>query len=556
MEVNSLFQGDCLDGFAKLDAGCVDLVFADPPFNIGYDYDVYDDRKEGEQYVAWCRKWGGEIYRVLQPNGTFWLAIGDDFAAELKVAFTDLGFRCRSWVVWYYTFGVNCKKKFSRSHTHLFHFVKNPKAFTFNGDAIRVLSARQLVYADGRAKEGGKVPDDTWFLRPQDLKQSFNPEEDVWYFPRVCGTFKERAGWHGCQMPEQLLGRIIKVSSNAGDLVLDPFSGSGTTLAVAKKLARRWLGFELSKSYADQALARLETSAAGDSLIGPEDPVSSAPSTAEGKRLAAPRTLTSGKARKTKLEIDRGLLEAYLTVRDGFSTDRVIADRDLNREFVSLCGRLGLSGKPSDWNRRLLNLRKAGRLSGLPRPARTLMSPTLMDQCEFASEIAIQEFAGQRCAVDTVLCDPEKADEFDARVRAIVETDFSSLLIRWTALGIRKRAHRLRRKRETLASPIGQPRTAYLAHELNLTDVTEAPGLYWLQSADKRRKLYVGQTQNLRQRFRLQIAESLFDFWGTPRSELEIRFIATSADPAVLWGNQSYWIGKWHPVGNYAKLGA
>jgi site-specific DNA-methyltransferase (adenine-specific) len=87
-------------------------------------------------------------------------------------------------------------------------------------------------------------------------------------------------------MPEQLHGRIIKVSSNPGDLVLDPFAGSGTTLVVAKKLARRWLGFELSKNYADQAQARLAAIAEGDPLIGSEDPVTSAPSTAEGKRLA------------------------------------------------------------------------------------------------------------------------------------------------------------------------------------------------------------------------------------------------------------------------------
>ncbi|HMF17678.1 MAG TPA: site-specific DNA-methyltransferase [Gemmataceae bacterium] len=286
MQVDFLFQGDCLQGFSQVDAQSVDLVFADPPFNIGYDYDAYDDRKEAEDYLSWCNKWGSEIHRVLKPNGSFWLAIGDDFAAELKVAFQAKGFHCRSWVVWYYTFGVNCTKKFSRSHTHLFHFVKNPKAFTFNAKEIKVPSARQLVYADSRAKEGGRLPDDTWFLRPQDLKGGFTPEEDVWYFPRVCGTFKERAGWHGCQMPEQLLGRIIKVSSNPGELVLDPFAGSGTTLVVAKKLGRRWIGFELSKKYAGKAEERLAGTSEGEALVGSEDPVNSAPTTANGKRLA------------------------------------------------------------------------------------------------------------------------------------------------------------------------------------------------------------------------------------------------------------------------------
>src|SRR5438309_9500081 len=137
----------------QMDAGSVDLVFADPPFNIGYDYDVYQDLCKTDQYLDWSRIWGKAVHRVLKPDGTFWLAIGDEFAAELKLIFQkELGFTCRSWVVWYYTFGVNCTKKFSRSHAHLFHFVKDPEHFTFNSKdpAVRVPSARQLVYADAR----------------------------------------------------------------------------------------------------------------------------------------------------------------------------------------------------------------------------------------------------------------------------------------------------------------------------------------------------------------------------------------------------------------------
>jgi site-specific DNA-methyltransferase (adenine-specific) len=286
LSLDRVYNEDCIQGLKQLGDGSIDLVFADPPFNIGYDYDVYDDRQERDEYLNWCRNWIGEIGRVLKRDGTFWLAIGDEYAAELKLLVQhEQGMTCRSWVIWYYTFGVNCTNKFSRSHAHLFHFVKDPRQFTFNGDAIRVPSARQLVYNDRRAHPQGRLPDDTWILRPQDLADGFHADEDTWYFPRVCGTFRERAGWHGCQMPEQLLGRIIKVSSNEHDTVLDPFAGSGTTLAVAKKLRRRWIGFELSPEYAARIKQRLESISLGDPLNGAENPLQSAPNTANGKRL-------------------------------------------------------------------------------------------------------------------------------------------------------------------------------------------------------------------------------------------------------------------------------
>ena len=112
----------------------------------------------------------------------------------------------------------------------------DPQEFAFNSEDIRVPSARQLVYGDKRANSKGRLPDDTWVLRPQDLPEGFQPSDDTWYFPRVAGTFKERAGFHGCQMPEQLLARIIRASSNEGELVLDPFGGSGSTLIACERL--------------------------------------------------------------------------------------------------------------------------------------------------------------------------------------------------------------------------------------------------------------------------------------------------------------------------------
>lgn len=315
--IGQVNTGDCVKGLSALDASSIDLVFADPPFNIGYDYDKYDDDREHTEYLDWCREWIGGVYDVLKPNGTFWLAIGDEYAAELKLIAQEKkgnrpGFHCRSWVVWYYTFGVHCTHKFTRSHAHLFHFVKDKKDFTFNSDDVRVPSARQLVYADKRANPKGRLPDDTWIippeaqllaasdaadgngrsrdarkpptwggfvLRPQDIPNNFRADEDAWYFARVAGTFKEREGWHGCQMPEQLLGRIIRACSNEGDIVLDPFAGSGTTLVVAKKLKRQFVGFELSTEYAAQARDRLAKARVGSDLDGVEKPIASAPRT-------------------------------------------------------------------------------------------------------------------------------------------------------------------------------------------------------------------------------------------------------------------------------------
>jgi site-specific DNA-methyltransferase (adenine-specific) len=271
---NDVITGDCVEQLSQLPAGCADLVFADPPFNIGYEYDVYDDRRAKRDYLTWADKWLEAAVRVLSPTGSFFLAIGDEFAAEHKVRLDELGLTLRNWIVWHYTFGVNCTKKFNRSHAHILYYVRDPRpgGFTFNAEGIRVPSARMTTYADRRANPVGKLPDDTWVLRPQETDDHFQPDSDTWYLPRVCGTFKERTG-HPCQMPEAVLERIIRVASNPKDLVIDPFAGSGTTLAVAKRLGRRFLGIELSEEYAGGVRARLGGITFGEALVRRE-PVS------------------------------------------------------------------------------------------------------------------------------------------------------------------------------------------------------------------------------------------------------------------------------------------
>ena len=554
LKLNSIYNVDCVAGMQKLKAGSVDLVFADPPFNIGYEYDVYDDRKERQHYLEWSREWISGVHRALSPTGTFWLAIGDEYAAELKIMAQEIGFTCRSWVIWYYTFGVNCKRKFSRSHAHLFHFVKDNENFTFNLDdpAVRIPSARQLVYADGRANPRGRLPDDTWILRPQDLPEGFSEESDTWYFPRVAGTFKERAGFHGCQMPEQLLGRIIRVSSNGGkkpDLVLDPFSGSATTLVVAKKLGRDYLGFDLSKDYVQRGTARLKKVKSGDLLEGAAQPTRSAPATPDQPRerkrrflvkkvtasdsepkeapaatvarvsraakRATPKTaaqpivekkVTTPEAFREKsprkgpaatsssTDLSAGIVEAFQACNDGYSADRVIADPQINQEFARHCQRLGLAGGVKDWNIALFGLRKNGRLTGLRTSRQTEFDWEAADRFLFASEIALTQIE-MSATLDRALCDPELAAQFD-RTAASFAPGFSPFEYRWAALRVRKE-FALSQKNARLVGDISLETTLRLG-EGAYDKLRGTRGVYLFSSSPSRSgALFVGETLDL-----------------------------------------------------------
>jgi site-specific DNA-methyltransferase (adenine-specific) len=302
-ETNQIIQGDCISLLNDGPEGWVDLCFADPPFNIGYLYHNYDDRKDVDEYVDWSEKWMSAVYRALKPTGSFYLAIGDEFAADLCCAARrKIGFHMRNWIIWHYTFGQQTKKMFAKSHTHILYFTKEKPDpgmtnLTFNADDVRVASARQTTYADVRANPKGKVPDDTWFLRPQEAAPHgyFESNFDTWNESRVCGTFKEREGWHGCQMPVGVLNRIIKASSNPNDVVLDPFNGSGTTIVSAALLGRQYVGIDQSEEYVEYARKRLEhalatTQSNGNGQGAP--PVSIAAVIADAKRASKVMTAT------------------------------------------------------------------------------------------------------------------------------------------------------------------------------------------------------------------------------------------------------------------------
>lgn len=258
---DQIVVGDAINTLKSLPAEFADLVFADPPYNIGFKYNQYHDEREDDDYVSFTHQWVDACIRATKPTGSMFFMIGDEYAAEMRMhlkAHEKRGnFVMRNWIVWHYTFGQRCKYKFNRSHAHIFYCVKDETKCTFNDMQIRIPSLRQLIYNDQRADQRGKIPDDTWVLKPQWEPAAFHADTDTWAVSRVCGSFHERVRWHPCQIPMKLMNRIIKVASNPGDMVLDPFSGSGTTAIVAAEMGRRYLGIELSEEYVEKSRKRI-----------------------------------------------------------------------------------------------------------------------------------------------------------------------------------------------------------------------------------------------------------------------------------------------------------
>lgn len=262
VKTDVIYHGDCVKVLGTLPAGCAQLVVTDPPFNIGLKYDLYDDKKDYKAYLAWCKVWLTECQRILAPNGSIMVCIGDEYQAEINVLLKELGFFWRNTIIWYYTFGENQKKKFNRTHTVIHYFSKSSTDYKFYPDAVKVPSKRQLM-GDKRAKAGGKIPDDVWESTGHENAAPSALPDDVWKISRICGTFKERildddGSAHPCQMPLSVMERLIKCSTESGDLVVDPFCGTGTTAAAAQSLGRKYITIDMSETYVRVAAARIK----------------------------------------------------------------------------------------------------------------------------------------------------------------------------------------------------------------------------------------------------------------------------------------------------------
>ena len=126
---NQILLGDCVEILRAVGEPFADLIFADPPFNIGYKYDKYHDKKASDDYLAWSKEWIGACVGVLKPHGSFYIAIGDEYVANIKLIADAQGLVMRNWIIWHYSFGQQMKTKFARAHTHILSIVHTTSKF-------------------------------------------------------------------------------------------------------------------------------------------------------------------------------------------------------------------------------------------------------------------------------------------------------------------------------------------------------------------------------------------------------------------------------------------
>ena len=261
-ESTQIYWGDALEVLSERIADqSVDLVFADPPYNIGKNFSGFPDKWDSDEaYAEWCYTWLQLCMRKLKPAGSLYVMCSTQGMPYLD-NFLRKHIHVLSRIVWHYdSSGVQAKNYFGSLYEPILHCVKDRANYTFNSDDIAV-----------EAKTGSKRKlIDYRKATPQRYNTRKVPG-NVWYFPRVRYRMPEYEN-HPSQKPERLLERIILASSNKEDVVLDPFSGSFTTCAVAQRLGRHSIGIELQEEYIKIGLRRLRirTEFNGEALYAPQ----------------------------------------------------------------------------------------------------------------------------------------------------------------------------------------------------------------------------------------------------------------------------------------------
>lgn len=242
----SIITGDAIVELGKIRTDSVDLIIADPPYNLGKDYGNNHDIKGFDEYLLFSRNWLTQAYRLLKPTGTLYVFMGFRFISYLyDILDRELQMYFSNWIVWHYTQGMGKTKGFSPRHDDILMFTKT-KRHKFNLDSVRI---PQKYYRERNNMRGA------------------NPG-DVWEFSHVHYCNGNRQA-HPTQKPEGLIERMVLASSDENDLVVDPFSGSGTTLRVCQQLGRRAIGIEINPDYVTMTTNRLNATFTGFDSVDP-----------------------------------------------------------------------------------------------------------------------------------------------------------------------------------------------------------------------------------------------------------------------------------------------
>lgn len=249
-----IFQSDSIAWLKTVETESIDLIFADPPYNIKKaDWDKFESQ---EKYIEWSMQWIKEASRVLTKTGTLYICGFSEILADLKHPSMKHFKSCR-WLIWYYKNKANLGKDWGRSHESILHLRKSKKP-VFNVDDVRIpYGNHTLKYPSHPQAETSQYGNngkrkDVWTPHPLGAKP-----KDVIEVPTTCNGMGESTP-HPTQKPEELIRKFILASSNENDLILDPFSGSGTTLVVAEQLNRNWIGCEVDPEYNKWAIERIE----------------------------------------------------------------------------------------------------------------------------------------------------------------------------------------------------------------------------------------------------------------------------------------------------------
>jgi site-specific DNA-methyltransferase (adenine-specific)/adenine-specific DNA-methyltransferase len=244
--INKITNGDCIKGMQSLPDECVDLIVADPPYNLNKDFGEWKESERKEEWLAWSKTWLNECERVLKPGGSIFVYGIHHHLCWIQCHLYELKLDYRRQIIWFYENGFAGYTKSLAAHYEPLLWFSKGKNFTYNPIREPYKSAERLKHA---VKKNGKV----WTPHPDGRMAG-----DVWQFPVLAGRrFRDEKVDHPTQKPLSICARIINHFSNPTDLVLVPFVGSGSECVAARMAGRDFLGFELNPDYVVIAMQRL-----------------------------------------------------------------------------------------------------------------------------------------------------------------------------------------------------------------------------------------------------------------------------------------------------------